>query len=189
MRRVARVTTTDASSADGFTADERRRLAPYVTNLDRPVFALTGLPEVVKGALFARYSRSPKSLRRLLLDEFLPDAEAAPATVAADVGEERADAVYGGVLSDSGDGSVEVTVDGVGQLVDVAFRGRLGDTTPHALRAAVLRAHGRAREALTAQVGRLAEEAYGPGSPAGAAIPSAYTRVHGAAGATRGAES
>lgn len=93
------------------------------------------------------------------------------------------------VTGHSGDGSVEVTVDGVGQLVDVAFRGRLGDTTPHALRAAVLRAHGRAREALTAQVGRLAEEAYGPGSPAAAAITSAYTRVHGAAGATRGAES
>lgn len=106
MRRVARVTTTDASP-DEFTADERRRLAPYVTNLDGPVFALTGLPEVVKGALFARYSRSPKSLRRLLLDEFLADAEAAPAApAAADVGEERADALYGRVLSDYGDDSV-----------------------------------------------------------------------------------
>ena len=29
------------------------------------------LPEVVKGALFARYSRSAKSLRRLFLDEFV----------------------------------------------------------------------------------------------------------------------
>ena len=44
-----------------------------------PVFALTGLPEVVKGALFARYSRSPKSLRRLLLDEFLPPETGAAA--------------------------------------------------------------------------------------------------------------
>ena len=35
------------------------------------MFALVNLPEVVKGALFARYSRSPKSLRRLFLDEFL----------------------------------------------------------------------------------------------------------------------
>ena len=43
---------------------ERAALAPYFSNLDSPVFALTGLPEVVKGALFARYSRSPKSLRR-----------------------------------------------------------------------------------------------------------------------------
>jgi thymidylate synthase ThyX len=54
-----------------FTAEERRVLAPYFTNLDGPVFALVNLPEVVKGALFARYSRSPKSLRRLFLDEFL----------------------------------------------------------------------------------------------------------------------
>ncbi len=61
-----------------FSPAERAALAPYVTNLDGPVFALTNLPEVVKGALFARYSRSPKSLRRLLLDEFL--GEATPGT-------------------------------------------------------------------------------------------------------------
>jgi hypothetical protein len=44
-----------------FTEAERARLAPYVTNLDRPVFALRNLPETVKGALFARYSRSGKN--------------------------------------------------------------------------------------------------------------------------------
>ena len=38
---------------------ERERVAPYVTDTTGPVFALTNLPEVVKGALFARYSRSP----------------------------------------------------------------------------------------------------------------------------------
>src|ERR671935_40454 len=37
-----------------FTPEERARLAPHVTNLDRPVFALVNLPETVKGALFAR---------------------------------------------------------------------------------------------------------------------------------------
>ncbi|HAM60067.1 MAG TPA: thymidylate synthase, partial [Candidatus Rokubacteria bacterium] len=56
---------------DEFTPAERAALAPYFTALDGPVFALVNLPEVVKGALFARYSRSPKSLRRLFLDEFL----------------------------------------------------------------------------------------------------------------------
>src|ERR1700676_844407 len=56
---------------DTFTRDETRALAPYFTNTDRPVFALINLPETVKGALFARYSRSAKSLRRLFLDEFL----------------------------------------------------------------------------------------------------------------------
>ena len=58
------------SPAESFTSEERRRLTPYFTNLDEPVFALTNLPDVVKGALFARYSRSAKPLRRLFLDEF-----------------------------------------------------------------------------------------------------------------------
>src|SRR5437667_85372 len=56
--------------ADEFTPAERGALAPYFSNLDGPVFALVNLPEVVKGALFARYSRSPKALRRLFLEEF-----------------------------------------------------------------------------------------------------------------------
>ena len=47
---------------ESFTADERARLAPYFSNLDSHVFALTNLPETVKGALFARYSRSAKPL-------------------------------------------------------------------------------------------------------------------------------
>ena len=61
-------------ATEDFTPAEREALAPYFTNVDRPVFALVNLPETVKGALFARYSRSAKSLRRLFLDEFLsPD--------------------------------------------------------------------------------------------------------------------
>ena len=65
---------------ESFTAEERAALAPFVTNLDGPVFALVNLPEVVKGALFARYSRSAKSLRRLFLDEFLRGEPGATAT-------------------------------------------------------------------------------------------------------------
>ena len=57
-----------------FTEAEGRLLAPHFTNLDRPVFALTNLPETVKGALFARYSRYQGTLRRLYLDEFAGDA-------------------------------------------------------------------------------------------------------------------
>lgn len=60
-----------------FSADETEVLRRYFTNLDGPVFALVNLPEVVKGALFARYSRSPKSLRRLFLDEFVGDLDVA----------------------------------------------------------------------------------------------------------------
>ncbi|MEK7370330.1 MAG: thymidylate synthase, partial [candidate division NC10 bacterium] len=91
-------------AVETFTAEERARLAPYFTNLDGPVFALVNLPEVVKGALFARYSRSAKSLRRLFLDEFLEEAGAAAAT--ASIGTTRAEALYERVFSDYGDDSV-----------------------------------------------------------------------------------
>ncbi len=94
--------------SEAFTPGERAALAPYVTDLDGPVFALTNLPEVVKGALFARYSRSPKSLRRLFLDEFLPK-ERAPAAAAPDErarGAERAEQLYERVFVEYGDDSV-----------------------------------------------------------------------------------
>jgi thymidylate synthase ThyX len=55
-----------------FTHAERRLLEPHFTNLDRNVFCLVNLPETVKGAMFARYSRYPGTLRRLFLDEFAP---------------------------------------------------------------------------------------------------------------------
>ena len=45
-------------AVETFTSEEEDILRRYVTNLDQPVFALVNLPEVVKGALFARYSRS-----------------------------------------------------------------------------------------------------------------------------------
>ncbi len=89
---------------DSFSAAERAALTPYFTNLDRPVFALRNLPEVVKGALFARYSRSPKSLRRLFLDEFLDNVEAGNEMEA--VGLQRADKLYERVFDEYGDDSV-----------------------------------------------------------------------------------
>src|SRR5438094_662895 len=86
-----------------FSPEERAALSPYVTNLDGPVFALVNLPEVVKGALFARYSRSPKSLRRLFLDEFLPSG-----TPGVPVGfdTKRAEELYGRMFFEYGDDSV-----------------------------------------------------------------------------------
>ncbi len=48
-------------AVETFSAEEEDVLRRYVTNLDQPVFALVNLPEVVKGALFARYSRSPRA--------------------------------------------------------------------------------------------------------------------------------
>jgi thymidylate synthase ThyX len=87
-----------------FTPDERAKLEPYFTNLEGPVFALVNLPEVVKGALFARYSRTQKSLRRLFLDEFAEDVGGDGAT--SDVGTGRAERLYDNVFFEYGDDSV-----------------------------------------------------------------------------------
>ncbi|HEX4347387.1 MAG TPA: FAD-dependent thymidylate synthase [Vicinamibacterales bacterium] len=91
--------------AELFTADEARALAPYFTNTDKSIFALTNLPETVKGALFARYSRSAKSLRRLFLDEFLKEVVSTPVESSA-VGTERAEKLYAKVFNEYGDDSV-----------------------------------------------------------------------------------
>src|SRR2546423_8247353 len=66
------------TAPEDFTDDERDLLRPHFTDLDGPVFALVNLPEVTKGALFARYSRSAKSLRRLFLDEFVAGGGSSP---------------------------------------------------------------------------------------------------------------
>jgi thymidylate synthase ThyX len=90
-----------------FTSDEQAILRPYFTNLDQPVFALVNLPEVVKGALFARYSRSPKSLRRLFLDEFVGDLDlSGDLSFDATVGLKRAEELYEKVFFEYGDDSV-----------------------------------------------------------------------------------
>jgi len=91
--------------AEPFTDEERSLLAPHFTDLDGPVFALTNLPEVVKGALFARYSRSAKSLRRLFLDEFVEASTAVRASAEA-VGTARAERLYQNVFLEFGDDSV-----------------------------------------------------------------------------------
>jgi len=95
------------AGVEQFTAEERELLGRYFTNLDGPVFALVNLPEVVKGALFARYSRSSKSLRRLFLDEFVDELDVAGDTsLDASVGLRRAEELYARVFSEFGDDSV-----------------------------------------------------------------------------------
>ncbi|MEY2470300.1 MAG: hypothetical protein QOF21_2998, partial [Actinomycetota bacterium] len=65
------------------------------------------LPEVVKGALFARYSRSAKSLRRLFLDEFVGELDmTGDLTVDATMGLSRAEDLYQKVFFEYGDDSV-----------------------------------------------------------------------------------
>jgi thymidylate synthase ThyX len=95
-----------------FTPEERAVLSRFFTNLDLPVFGLVNLPEVVKGALFARYSRSAKSLRRLFLDEFVADPESGIEGLARDLDDDplvatrKAEQLYQRVFFDYGDDSV-----------------------------------------------------------------------------------
>ncbi len=92
---------------EAFTSNEADILRRYFTNLDGPVFALVNLPEVVKGALFARYSRSSKSLRRLFLDEFVGDLDIeGDQSVDATTGLARAEELYEKVFFEYGDDSV-----------------------------------------------------------------------------------
>ena len=94
-------------ATEEFTEAEAEVLRRYFTNLEGPVFALVNLPEVVKGALFARYSRSSKSLRRLFLDEFVEDLVLdGDEGIDATVGLERADDLYQKVFFEYGDDSV-----------------------------------------------------------------------------------
>ncbi|HEX6475640.1 MAG TPA: FAD-dependent thymidylate synthase, partial [Acidimicrobiales bacterium] len=90
-----------------FSNEESDVLRRYFTTIDGPVFALVNLPEVVKGALFARYSRSAKSLRRLFLDEFVGDLDiSGDLTVDATVGLRRAEQLYDRIFLEYGDDSV-----------------------------------------------------------------------------------
>ena len=123
---------TPGSITETFTEEERAALAPHFTNLDGPVFALINLPEVVKGALFARYSRSAKSLRRLFLDEFAKPSASAEASSSGQVGVERAEELYERMFFEYGDdsvaqlGGVHLAVEQASQLLaKVLERGRL----------------------------------------------------------------
>lgn len=106
-------TPTASYHQEAFTPGERAILARFFTDLDGPVFAIVNLPEVVKGALFARYSRSPKSVRRLFLDEFYNQPEIGIAGMAEQLDDsdpivnlQRAEDLYRRVFSDYGDDSV-----------------------------------------------------------------------------------
>ncbi len=93
--------------AEEFSADEADILRRYFTNLDLPVFALVNLPEVVKGALFARYSRTTLSLRRLFLKEFVGELDIeGDRSIDATIGLRRAEELYDRVFFEYGDDSV-----------------------------------------------------------------------------------
>ena len=96
---------------EAFTDEEHSILGRYFTNTDLPVFAIVNLPEIVKGAMFARYSRTHKSLRRLFLDEFYEQPEIGIQAIVDEVADDtrglsRAEKLYETVFVEYGDDSV-----------------------------------------------------------------------------------
>jgi thymidylate synthase ThyX len=119
----------DRPFVEEFTAEEREVLLRYFTNVDRPVFALRNLPEIVKGGLFARYSRTGKSLRRLFLDEFYAGEDLGAVE---ETGSKKASELYDRIFIEYGDDSVaqlggaHVAVEqGSNLLTKILERGRL----------------------------------------------------------------
>ncbi|HTK05506.1 MAG TPA: FAD-dependent thymidylate synthase [Candidatus Eisenbacteria bacterium] len=55
-----------------FTDEEKALLAPYVTDTEGDIFAVTGLQGIV-GAVYARYSRAQGGFRETLLKEFIKE--------------------------------------------------------------------------------------------------------------------
>ncbi len=75
-----------------FTESQIKVLRKYVTNVSSSVFVLKNLPEVIKGALFSRYSRSTLGLRSLLLKEFIGNNDETHfESIAGDTPEEKAE--------------------------------------------------------------------------------------------------
>lgn len=96
-----------------FTEEELTILKPFFSNMDKDIFVIKNLPEVVKGAMFSRYSRTAKSLRRVLLDEFIkkPEVGFSQTVGSVDSGTQadatkKAEEFYDRILIDYGDDSV-----------------------------------------------------------------------------------
>jgi thymidylate synthase ThyX len=102
-----------------FTDDQLRILERFVTNTSSNLFVLRNLPEVIKGALFSRYSRSTLGLRSLLLKEFILNEETAFDTIVGERGMsdgeaaeeqmvaiQRAQKFYDRILDGYGDDSI-----------------------------------------------------------------------------------
>lgn len=100
---------------ENFTEKESAILSQFCTSATSDVFALVNLPEAVKGALFSRYSRSSKSLRRVLLEEFILNPESGFDAIVGEaegrgesqfVATKKAEEFYDRVLVGYGDDSV-----------------------------------------------------------------------------------
>ncbi len=119
-----------------YDAEQLAILKPFFTNTDSNVFVLRNtLPQTTKAAFFARYSRSPMSLRTLFLKEFVTDPDtgeyydgifdyikAVEKASEFKVGGPRSDSFFKRVLSEYGDDSVidsasaHIAIEGVDQV-------------------------------------------------------------------------
>ena len=113
-----------------YTIAEQAVLGRHFTSVDGPVAVLVNLPDSTRAALFARYSRTAKPIKRVFLDEFHREDEDAGDGGA--VGLARASDLFSRVLSDYGDDSVaqlagvHVSCEQVSNLLTkVLERGRL----------------------------------------------------------------
>ncbi|MEA2681918.1 MAG: hypothetical protein QOK05_246 [Chloroflexota bacterium] len=113
-----------------YTTAERAVLARHFTSVDGPVAVLVNLPDSTRAALFARYSRTAKPLKRVFLDEFHEEGE--QRGDAGSVGLAKASDLFSRVLADYGDDSVaqlagvHVSCEQVSNLLTkVLERGRL----------------------------------------------------------------
>lgn len=112
-----------------FSSQEKELLSKYVTNTEGDVFVFKNLPEVVKGALFSRYSRTSKTARRLLLDEFLNNTDEVISNTTSsfvepnDIDQSRAESFYDRILVGYGDDSVaelagvHIGIENVSQMI------------------------------------------------------------------------
>jgi thymidylate synthase ThyX len=98
-----------------FTEEQIKILENYVSNTSKNVFVLRNLPEVIKGALFSRYSRSSLGLRSLLLKEFILNEDTAFKAIAGSFKEPENDQItaikkaqnfYDRILDGYGDDSI-----------------------------------------------------------------------------------
>jgi len=100
-----------------FTESQIKILEHFVTNTSNDIFVLRNLPEVIKGALFSRYSRSTLGLRALLLKEFILNEDTAFVSIAGKHSEEgftdtqtvaiqKAQNFYDRILDGYGDDSI-----------------------------------------------------------------------------------
>lgn len=98
-----------------FSESQIKILEHFVTNTTSDVFVLRNLPEVIKGALFSRYSRSTLGLRSLLLKDFILNEDTAFSAIVGkfDAGDttqtvaiQKAQNFYDRILDGYGDDSI-----------------------------------------------------------------------------------